>query len=286
MKIAITGATGYLAGNILKRLIKNTDVDEIAVIEHKRHVDFNSEKISYYSALSDSELRAAIHNSSFVIHFAALYKTRTDLETVEELVKSNILLTSQILAVSSEQDNCRVIIPTTFSMLSNTQELIPSTFYAATKAFAELSADNFNTNTTFLRLPDTFGSHDPRHKVIDLMLSSFFEKKELRLKKSKDFELNVISVEDLVNIVEHIIYLNNDTKIQKYDLFYPVNKITIGEIVNIIDKDNSFVSCPNERYSPEVVNQKYVLPGYSIKYPISERIKQEVKTRYLEDKNV
>lgn len=270
-KVMITGATGYLGGNILKTLIKNPAIGEIAVLVHNKPLICTSSKEKLYTS---NQLSQAVHGSKFIIHFAAEYLKGTDITSVNKLIDSDLRLTSNIFSLAQNEVDCRVIMPTTFSMLDNSQNLVPKTFYAATKAFAELTANLFDVKYTFLRLPDTFGPNDNRHKLIQIINDSYKNKNRLVLDKNRNFEMNVISVRDITRIVNFIIHHENRPSKETLDLFYPENVISMGEIVDFIDPTGDYISCSPIEHKQEIVLQKHILPGYKIKSPIRKEFQK------------
>lgn len=279
MKIAITGASGYLGSKILESLIMNKTINEIAVINHVNPIKVNSSKIKIYN--SSNELAQAVHGAKFIIHFAAFYTSKSDDVSIDKLINANVLFTSHLFKLAQSEKNCRIIMPTTFSMFSssknpdlpNYNNYYPKTVYDVTKSFAELLAISLNLNVVFLRLSDTFGEDDKRSKIINLIRSSVKNHEELTLKKSSNFMLNVISVKDLINII-NLMMTKQYTGIKKYDLFYPENIITLGQIVKIFDKSGIYIHCSKEQYPQEIIYQKYIIPEYKIKFPIYEELKK------------
>jgi nucleoside-diphosphate-sugar epimerase len=279
MKIAITGASGYLGSKILESLIKNKTINEIAVINHVNPIKVNSSKIKIYN--SSDELAQAVRGAKFIIHFAAFYTSKSDNVSIDKLINANVLFTSHLFKLAQSEENCRIIMPTTFSMFSNSKNpdlpnynnYYPKTVYDVTKSFAELLAISLNLNVVFLRLSDTFGEDDKRSKIINLIRNSVKNHEELTLKKSSNFMLNVISVKDLINII-NLMMTKQYTGIKKYDLFYPENIITLGQIVKIFDKSGIYIHCSKEQYPQEIIYQKYIIPEYKIKFPIYEELKK------------
>lgn len=279
MKIAITGATGYLANHILHRLIEQDPINEVAVILHNNDINFYDNKITLYDNDINS-LRKALHGADTVIHFGAVYKSDTSVNNVHAMSAANIQLTADIMSIASDE-NVRVIMPTTFSMFNNDHEYEPKTFYAATKMFAEQTSKFFDTNITFLRLPDTFGSNDNRPKLANLLVNAVNHKQQFQTQKPADFKMNIIAVEDLGDIILRIIDKPKEVvadKITYYDLFYPENEVTLSELFDVIDSKHEYLSAQNTENIPEVVKKPQLMPGYTIQYPIIERIKKEVSS--------
>lgn len=279
MKVAITGATGYLGGQVLQQLVKQDPIDEIAVILNKKPLNFYNDKITLYDNDVKS-IQKALHGANAVIHFAALYKTGIQANDVHAMSTANIQLTADIMAVASAE-NVRVIMPTTFSMFNSRHEYEPRTFYAATKMFAEQTAKLFDTNVTFLRFPDTFGSDDERPKLINLLINAVRTHKPMRTRKPGSFKMNAIAVEDIENIVLRILDRPKEVqkdKIMYYDLFYPENQVSIQQLIDVIDSKHKYLSTVNDNVPAEVIDNPQLMPGYSIQYPILQRIKKEVSS--------
>lgn len=280
MKIAITGATGYLANHILHRLIDQDPIDEIAVILNNKPIDFYNDKITLYDNDVNS-LKKALHGADTVVHFGAVYKSDTEVNNVHAMSSANIQLTADIMSIASDE-NVRVIMPTTFSMFNENHQYEPKTFYAATKMFAEQTAKFFDTYVTFLRLPDTFGSNDKRTKLVNLLLNAVKNKQKFKTQKPDDFKMNIISVEDLGDIVLRIIDKPKDfsvNKINTFDLFYPENEVTLKQLFDVIDSKHEYLSADNTDNIPEVVKDPQLMPGYEIEYPILDRIQKEVSSQ-------
>lgn len=278
--ITITGVRGYIGGQYFNTFIKTQEYDEIYLVLHAhRQDDKNLIKnkhihLVYYDGSIDS-IKNAIINSNVIIHFAALYSTKKDIITYNALIDSNIRLFTQISTLAEINEHTKIIVPTTFSMLSIDGEYMPNTFYAATKAFDELVAGTFNVDYAFLRLPDTFGKFDSRSKILNIIAKNITKHNPMSLKKNKEFKLNLINVKDIINIINQLIYVDDFVGVNKYDLFYPVNTIRFDEIIEIMNGTDviSFSRVQHEQTVPEQQNRY----NYNIKFPVRETLNDVFK---------
>ena len=274
--LTLTGVRGYIGTQYLNSIIKNNIYDNIFLILHnKRNDDKELLKLSnkihlvYYDNTIDS-IHKAITSSNTIIHFAALYKTTKDIETYNALIQSNITFFTHISMLAEENKNAKIIVPTTFSMLNLNGEYYPKTFYAATKAFNEIVASTFSNNYIFLRFPDTFGEHDNRKKILNIIANSIKNKKDIELKKDKYFKMNLINVKDIIAIINELIDKENNESINIYDLFYNENNIDFMSIVKLLHGDE-YVHFSNIIHQQNIPIQKRYY-NYKIKYPVRNTI--------------
>jgi nucleoside-diphosphate-sugar epimerase len=204
-----------------------------------------------------------------VYHLAALYSTKTDRATVEDLVTSNIIFSLNIIhSIIEKNPKCKFVSTSTFSSFDENYNYAPASFYAATKTAVEILAQTYPVSTTFLRLPDTYGTDDWRPKVHNLLRDAVRHKeKSFTFMKPGEQVMNLIHVEDVVRALLHSADLLRGNTVTKtvYDLFYPENAMELGELGDYLIKGSqTHLVFPLFGRIDPVPPQKHVLPEFEL----------------------
>ena len=176
-KVFLTGASSFLGRSLGERLLENgcdlhvlardsTDVSRLPS-------GLRSESVYIYDGSTESIVSALDSSKPDVIyHLASLYLRDTSVDTVEPLVKSNLLLGIQLM----EAIRCVHIVASIVNFGTYTQyyqgqgEIQSLNVYAALKnAFADildLYAEEFGNRHLHLILYDSYGTGDWREKLL------------------------------------------------------------------------------------------------------------------------
>jgi nucleoside-diphosphate-sugar epimerase len=137
-----------------------------------------------------------------VFHLASCFLARHDSNDLDRLVDSNLRFGLQLLEAMAKA-GCRHLINTgTGWQHFQNREDDPVCLYAATKtAFESLvqyyvSVEGFSVVT--LKLHDTYGPHDPRGKLIALLLNSARNGQPLDLSPGEQ-KIDLVHVDDVVS---------------------------------------------------------------------------------------
>ena len=118
----------------------------------------------------------AASQPDIIYHLAAFYTPAHDMNSVDRLVESNLLLGAEVLEAMTASGCRRLVYATTASTHSTGDQYSPLTLYAATKqAFSDLVT--YYTDRGFLRaaavsIADSYGPGDLRPKVLELIRRS------------------------------------------------------------------------------------------------------------------
>lgn len=275
MKYAVTGGTGFLGEHLVKRLLnEGHEVNSIVragnTTAHRELLEA-SEKLSVfeYDGTRDS-LISAIEDVDYVIHLAALFTTRKDEASVKTLMKSNIDYSVNLLSAIDEfNSNTGFASASTFSAFDETGSYKPQSFYAATKHAVEILAAGFNIKATFLRFSDTYGTNDPRTKIMNLVRDAVKEKREFSFQSPADQKINLTHYDDVVDALIEAAKQSKDRSesgVKAYDLFYPENEVTLGEMADILNaKTNTLLNFPIVGKITELPPQIEILPNFTPK---------------------
>lgn len=274
MKYSVTGGTGFLGEHLIKRLLSeghevNSIVRSGNSSAHENLENKESLNIFEYDGTRDS-LIAAVEDTDYIIHLAALFTTRKDENSVKNLMKSNIDYSVNLLSAIDEfNPDAGFVSASTFSAFDNEGDYNPQSFYAATKHAVEVLAAGFDVKAIFLRFSDTYGTNDPRTKIMNLVRDAVKNNKEFSFQSPADQKINLTHYDDVVDaLIEAAKQAREDAKptVKSYDLFYPENEITLGEMADILNTGKStLLNFPMFGKITELPPQKKVLPNFNPK---------------------
>lgn len=176
-KVIVTGATGYIGSNLVKKLLEmNKEVHIVTRSTSKLDlIDNLVDKINIFE-YGDSVQNIIEYfykvKPDIVFHLASLYKYNHEADDINNLIQSNIEFGTYILEAMAKSDTKRIINTGTIWQNYTDENYTPTCLYAATKeAFEKIleyyvEAENFNAIT--LKLFDTYGCDDPRNKILNL----------------------------------------------------------------------------------------------------------------------
>ena len=241
MNVMLTGATGYIGNNILKKLSVNNNIFVHAVCRRENLLDSYSKLNNVKVYTGDlSNIIPVEDKVDVIIHTAA----RTPELNVSfcEYVKSNIIATNNLLKYALINNVNLFIYLSAISVYGNIEKSMvnedtpvkPKDYYSITKYIAEslLDSENRKLNSFIFRLPIVIGRE---------MKNGWFYDTYRRIEEglnvkiyNKDSLYNVISIGDLCQLIENCIYRN----ISGCNVFTLTakNLLTIGDICKKIKK--------------------------------------------------
>lgn len=237
----ITGCTGYIGSQLLEHLSKDKDNYIYGIVRRGSNVQLKGENIEYvlYDGTEDS-IKDAIAKSDYVVHLGALYTTANDENSASNLIRSNILFSTQIFNIAKEVNQGAVIASaSTFSALDGNGMYAPSTLYAATKASVESIAHYYKElSVHFLTFPDTYGPNDWRNKIHNIVLRN--ENWPFQFNSSHSQEMRLLHVEDVIG---HLLasLQDNSKGVKIHDIYAEGTLTTLGELSTLLtDKECLF----------------------------------------------
>lgn len=230
----ITGGTGYIGAQLIARLCKKDENTIYAIVRETSTKLVGNDNIIYvtYDG-TEASIEAALRESDYLIHLGALYTTRTDENSVKDLIHSNVLFSTMLFNLANRVNPDIVIASaSTFSELDENGEYAPASLYAATKkAVEEIAKFYTNLSIHFLSLPDTFGPGDWRPKVHNLVRKN--TKWPFEFRSPKEQEIRMLHIEDVVG---HLLgSLNDSTKgTHFHDIYSEGILLTLEELSKIL----------------------------------------------------
>lgn len=217
MNILITGSSGFIGRNIVKRL-KN-DHEIFTIDKHETNDKFS--KQHFVCDLSDLSCLSRIDsNIDVVYHFGSASSIISYKGNEAKLADSEIQQFVNILKFSKMKHVKRFIFPSTASLYSNNPQgkgnfLNPSNIYAAVKFTEEQIAKHYSEeiNTLGLRIFMAYGpgeeSKGARASPISLFMQDILKGKSPIVFGDGSQTRDPIFINDLVDILTNILYKTN-----------------------------------------------------------------------------
>ncbi len=238
-KILLTGSTGFIGSELLKKLSQNNIIFITLRKKNKiyqKNKNINKIYFNNYNKLNKSLKKISV---DFVIHCATHYVKHHKHDDLKKLSDSNILFGNIIL---ENLDKMKVKKFINFSTVWENYDAKKDNYFnlysVYKKNFCNLinfyKSKNLNTKFFDLMISDTFGKNDKRMKLINMLKINFKKNKTTHIVSKKLF-LNLLNVSDIINAVNLI--LNKKIKPDTYILKNNVN-YSISNIINKINKDS------------------------------------------------
>lgn len=178
MRVLVTGATGFVGGRLVKRLLGERHEVHVVV---RPSTDLNAfgedlhRLVSHRHSATTKSMIQIIESAypDAVIHVASLFLGEHKSENVDDLIRSNVLLSTQLTeAMAVNGVNLLINVGTSWQHFEDA-DYNPVNLYAATKqAFRSILSfyvETGNLKVINLELFDTFGPGDQRGKLFALL---------------------------------------------------------------------------------------------------------------------
>jgi len=178
MRILVTGATGFVGGQLVKRLLLERHEVHVLTRPSTDLSNFGEEldQVSsrpHYGSTADMISLIRDARPDAVIHLASLFLGEHRPDDVDELVKSNVLLSVQLTEAMAANDVRQLINVGTSWQHFDDEDYSPVNLYAATKqafrALLQYYVEAHQIRVVNLELFDTFGPDDRRGKLFSLL---------------------------------------------------------------------------------------------------------------------
>lgn len=279
----ITGGTGFVGSNLTDMLLKEGHKVTILtrstskapkmtypIINSEEYLETKNLNFEVYDGTHQS-LVGPIMKADIVVHLAAAFIKNQQPDSVDSLIRGNILYTSQILSViENHSPEVAFIGASTFSAFNGKGEVDPRNLYSSTKYVSELLSDSFKgvTRKAFLRFSDTYGYMDPRVKLHNVIQAKIVSgERDITLGVSPKQVMNMTHVKDVSRAiieVSKIMVPSEKTKI--YEVYNYGGYIQVEKLVELIAEANH--AGVNVTYTREDVdelafpNPEYSIPGF------------------------
>jgi nucleoside-diphosphate-sugar epimerase len=238
--IIVTGATGFIGLNLVRRL-KSMDFNVHIIVRNSSNISQIGENINIHVCGDDviDLIRIFEKVKPFLVcHLASMFIVNHDSEEIKELVNSNILFPTHILEAMTLTGVSRMVF--IGSLWQHYRNMIynPVNLYSSTKqAFEDIAkyyCEAKNVKLISLHIPDTYGVDDNRRKLFYILREAIIKKEKLNMSPGFQ-ELDLIYIDDVIDgiiLTIEILEKDNNYKFKFYTL--TANKyFTLREIVTL-----------------------------------------------------
>jgi nucleoside-diphosphate-sugar epimerase len=295
MRILVTGATGFVGGYLVKRLLNERHEVHLLVRPSTNLDTFKNDLYRLVSHRHNTTTKSMIQivesaQPDAVIHVASLFLGEHQSENVDDLIQSNVLLSTQLAEAMAVNDVKLLInVGTSWQHYENA-DYNPVNLYAATKqAFRSILSFYVETGklkVINLELFDTYGSNDQRGKLFAL-LDRLRKTGDSLAMSPGDQQIDLIYIDDVSEAF--IVALNRLRKGQvEREETYSVrseNPVPLRELVTIYEEvtgSSLNIEWDGRPYRAREVMQLWsrgeTLPGWTTKISLREGIKKVTET--------
>lgn len=242
-KILITGSNGFVGKNILIELLPKYKIYVTVRKEffrQRKKIDKNLLFIIFKNH-NDLNIKLKKIKVDCVIHCATNYLKVHKSNDIHDLINTNITFGNIILENLNKMNVKKFINFSTVWQDFDGKENLPFNLYSATKSafeniirYYEIKLKNISFYNLYIG--DTYGYHDNRKKIINVIKTRINSNKLINI-TSKNLFLNLLNVFDITNAIK--ILLKKNIKSGNYNL---TNKsfIKISKVLDILRKKYNF----------------------------------------------
>ncbi|WFA07916.1 NAD(P)-dependent oxidoreductase [Tissierella sp. Yu-01] len=287
----ITGATGYIGSKLAKKLVRDKwDVHLITRLESSfKYIEDITNDVNILIYDGNVECLIEFFNEvkpQVIFHLASLVTIEHTLSDVDALIESNIKFGTHILeAMLKSQVNILVNTGTSWQHYNN-DDYNPVNLYAATKqAFESILkyyTESKGIKAITLELFDTFGPHDNRPKIINLLRKTYKNNTPLDMSLGEQL-LDIVYIDDVIEAyitASNNLFKNENIKNSKYSVCTnkPINLKELVEKFEEVYATKLNINWGRRPYRNREVmitwNKGKVLPNWHPKISLEEGIRK------------
>jgi nucleoside-diphosphate-sugar epimerase len=285
----VTGATGFIGGHLVSRLVREGWQVHIVIRESScLHATpgFSRVITHTYGGTTERMIRLVGEiKPNVVFHLASLFLSQHEPKDVEPLILSNVLFGSQLLEAMKDNGVRQIVNTGTAWQHYQNEDYNPVCLYAAAKqAFEDILA--YYTDANFikaitLQLFDTYGRDDPRPKLLHLLAKTAKSQEVLAMSHGEQL-IDLVYIDDVIDAYLCAIDVLDNLPAGHHVYAVSSGKpLTLRELVSIYEKVvgvNLPIDWGKRAYRPREVmlpwNRGRSLVGWYPKVSLAEGIKR------------
>ncbi|HEX5373691.1 MAG TPA: NAD(P)-dependent oxidoreductase [Aquabacterium sp.] len=205
-RVLVTGASGFIGANLVKRLVAEGHEVHIIVREGSRTHLIAPELATVTVHVHDGSTRGMLDivgaaRPHTVFHLASLFLAQHTASDVEALINSNVLFSTQLVEAMAAHGVPYLINTGTSWQHYENQDHNPVNLYAATKQAFEAILNYYieaqGLKVSSLILFDTYGPHDPRAKLIALLWKTALTQQPISMSPGEQ-QIDLVHIDDVI----------------------------------------------------------------------------------------
>ena len=206
-KALITGATGFIGVNLIRRLLLEGWHVHIIIRPNTSMAILGNicEQVTVFthdgSALNMLNIMPEV-KPDIVFHLASLFLAAHQTKDIKPLITNNLLLGTQLLDAMAKNDVQYIVNTGTSWQHFNNDNYTPVNLYAATKNAFEMILRFYTSSTSIkaitLKLFDTYGANDPRAKLFSLLQKASKNVQPLAMSPGEQL-IDIVYIDDVVD---------------------------------------------------------------------------------------
>ena len=240
MKIAITGASGFIGREVTAVLAKMDEVEIIAISRSPRQNTGEDGLIHRCSDYSEESLKEVISDADAVIHLAAVRGTAGRLSdySINETITENLLIAAGECGVRRVVFASSIAVYSDVSAIPWTEEmrLTPKTLYGITKAACEhlclYYGKKYGFDCKIVRIAQVLGPGEKRRVMTNVFMEQAAEGKQLRVIGKSLARRQYIYSKDLAGILSKLAIFDHGTVIVNVGMEDAYTNLDIARLVN------------------------------------------------------
>lgn len=209
MRIAITGASGFIGQALIERVLQNDD-NEIVALSRSKYDGRECERICFRTTdYSVDSLKDVLKDADVVVHLAAVRGTQGRLQDYH----INEIITENLLIAMGECNISRIVFASSIAVYSDTSRmpwtedmmLTPKTLYGITKASCEALCMYYSRVYGFkysiVRIAQVLGTGEKRRTMINVFMEQAASKEQLHVTGRSIAKRQFIYVKDVAGVL-------------------------------------------------------------------------------------
>ncbi|MFA6433296.1 MAG: NAD(P)-dependent oxidoreductase [Elusimicrobiales bacterium] len=291
----ITGATGFIGSHLARALLAEGVKVHLLILPDTRHLlgDLAPQcAVHEYDGKTESVIGLFDNIRPLgVFHLASVFLASHETKDIANMVASNILLGTQLCEGAVKSGTSYFVNTGTNWQHYNDAVYDPVCLYAATKqAFEDILKFYLGTSpmqSVTLKLFDTYGTGDPRKKLINILAEAAVTQKTISMSPGEQL-LDIVHINDVVGAfisTRKYLLSGNIGSYNEYGVSMGMgNRISLRDLVKRFE---TVIGCgmPVEfggrSYRPREVMSPWTQfstpPGWAARVPLDEGIREMVK---------
>lgn len=290
MKLLISGTTGFIGKNLVKRLLEEKHT-VFTIVRPSSNPSSLEDSVTKFVFDGDMESLISFMQEEKidgVIHLASLFLAGHKPDDIKGLIESNVLFGTQLLEASVKAEIPWFINTGTFWQHYENKKYSPVNLYAATKqAFEDIAkyyTETSNINFVTIKLSDTFGPFDTRPKIFNLWTKISQTKEKLGMSPGKQI-IDISHIDNITDAYLQLIKLLSEDKKNKLKnksfAIHSNERVTLRKLSKIFEelsKTKLNINWGEKEYRLREVMKPWTggdkIPGWKVSVKLRDGIKK------------